>query len=143
MSRMNNKRAAVSLVESIAAIFFLILIVGPLASLFSHSIAGTVLNRDEMLANDYASDLIAVARSLPYDDLPVAERLHMNFLVVDNYNEKALEPGFNRFLTVHEFTGVSIAKYNYKTLVVEVEWSSSGVQRSIKMPGLIMRANTL
>lgn len=127
------------MVETLVAIVFLIAIIGPVAGLFSQSVSGTILNRDEMLANDYASDLMAVARSLPYDDLPVVERLNLNYMVVDRYSEKELEKGFNRFMSVTEFTGVAGSSYDYKVIIVEVEWTSSGISRSIKMPGTVMR----
>lgn len=134
-----NSKKAISLIETLMAIVFLLAIIGPIAGLFSQSVFGTILNRDEMLANDYAADLMSIARALPYDELPVVERMHLNYMVVDNYSEKELEPGFNRYITISEFTSVDSSQFDYKVITVEVEWKSSGVKRSISMPGLIMR----
>lgn len=133
---MRTQKTGVSLVEALVAIAFLMVILGPLINLFSQSVAGTILNRDEMLANDYAADLIAVARTLPYHDLPVVERLNLNYMVADNYAEKPLEEGFNRYMSVIEFTDVPNSVFQYKVIIVEIEWDSSGITRSIKMPAI-------
>ncbi len=134
-----RQERGISLVEILIATFLLMVLVGPLFNLFSHSVAGTIMNRDEMLANDYAADLVAMARTIDYDDLPIVNRMLLNDLVVDNYSEKPLEEGFDRYLSVAEFTDIPNSIYRYKVITAEVEWTSSGVRRSIKMPAMIQK----
>lgn len=135
---MNNTDKGISIIEILIGIVFLAVLAGPIMGIFSQSVSGTMMNRDEILASDYAADLISVAETMPYDELPLVENLQMQLMFVPGYKEKPMEEGFKRFVTIKENKSKKNEFYRYKTIQVEVEWSTGDIVRSIKLASLIV-----
>lgn len=132
-------RLGFSLVEiSIVCVVLLILLV-PVFTLMSKGSSTTIRNRNEIMAQQYASNLIGYCNAVPFNDAYLAETEGRNIpeLSVNNKIEK-VEENFTRILTVKNFTN-DITGSNYKLVNVKVEWQQPGEakKRSVILSGLV------
>ncbi len=118
----------------------------PIFLVFSRGTAGTVQTKDEILAQNYALDLLAYAQTMKFDDSFLSQGRHPAKTVsISPSNIPAvslkMEEGFDRNLEVTDWQpdpGMEWA-YKYKILTAEVIWTSKGVSRKIQMPSLVFK----
>jgi hypothetical protein len=109
--------------------------------------SGTIRNRNEILAQQYASNYIAYANALPFDSEKIKEMTDKNInelsiskndgSVIDNIDKT--EEIFNRFVTIKDFPPTDDIPYKYKVVTVKVEWQQKGetIKRNVTMSGLV------
>ncbi len=136
-----------SLVEiSIVGAILLIFLI-PIVTLMSRGSSGTIRNRNEILAQQYASNYIAYANLQKFDSEKMNEtteeksveelKLEKNgeiFALIDKVDDL-----FNRYVTIKDFPATDEIPYNYKVVTVRVEWLQPGekTKRSVTMSGLV------
>jgi len=132
---------------SFIEITFTLLIVGalmiPVLNIFSAGSHITIRSRNDVLALQHASNLLAYAYTLPYDALLTQAVTIVNDVEVDISGEMVSlgmpEPIFTRTVQVTEVTPANW-KYSYKLVEVAVSWEeSNGINREIKMGGLVSK----
>lgn len=123
--------SGISLIEILISTVFLMVLTVPIMNVFSQGVASTTMIRDDMLAADYATELLGIAETIPYEQLPTVESLEMPMIFAPGYSENTMPEGFRRYLTVKEFVCNNLNSARYKTIKVEIEWKSSGTARKI------------
>lgn len=116
----------------------------PIFFIFSKGAAGTQQTRDEVLAYNYATELLDYALSKPFDSpfLTVGTR-DANALEVTPANGAAFtlktDDRFERKLSVISPSVPTTVPFIYKVLVAEVAWKTAQVRRSISMSCMMSR----
>lgn len=132
---------------SFIEITFTLLIIGvlmvPVLNIFSDGSHITVRSRNDVLALQHVSNLLAYAFTLPYDALLTQAVTIVNDVDVEISGEMVSlsmpEPIFTRTVKVTEVTPANW-KYSYKLVEVTISWEESNdVNREIKMSGLVSR----
>ena len=142
-----NKIKGFSLVEiSIVGAILLIFLI-PVVTLMSRGSSGTIRNRNEILAQQYASNYIAYANFQKFDSEKLKETTEEKLV-----NELSLDKGgqtfaiidspedlFSRYVSIKDFPATDEIPYNYKVVTVRVEWLQPGEKkkRSVTMSGLV------
>ena len=124
----NSQRFAFSLVEiSIVCVVLLVLLV-PVFTLMSRGSSNTIRNRNEIIAQQYASNLIAYCNAVPFNDE----------YLVETEGKSVTEITVTRTLSVKNFTN-DVTGSNYKLVSVKVEWQQPGEakKRSVILSGLV------
>lgn len=139
------KKAAFSFVEILFAIIALGVLIAPIFSMFSQGSSGTVRNRNDILAQQHASNLLAYAFALPYDHVmletgPAREVGELNVPAGSEVLPLGMEEEmFRRTIEVSEVKPVDW-RFSYKTVVVKVAWKQANeVLREIQIAGLVTR----
>lgn len=139
-------RKAFSLTEVLIAVVIIACGIVPIFFVFSRGNAGTVQTKDEILAQNYALDLLAYAQALKFDNAFLSQGRHPAksvSLTPSNIPAVSLkmEDGFDRNLEVVDWQPDASMEwgYQYKVLTSEVTWTSKGVSRKIQMPSIIYK----
>ncbi len=139
------KKAAFSFVEILFAIIALGILIAPIFSMFSQGSSGTVRNRNDILAQQHASNLLAYAFALPYDHAmletgPAREVGELNVPAGSEVLPLGMEEEmFRRTIEVGEVKPVDW-RFSYKTVIVKVAWKEANeVLREIQIAGLVTR----
>lgn len=144
-----------SLAEICIACGVLITLLVPVFTLMSRSSSGTIRNRNEILAQEYVSNMISYCNLLSYD---------ADFLKVDNSGETTKEIGeikMNKIICKTDDVNIVLADelskivkkktikikefaeadwpYKYKVITVMVEWQQPGETktRNVTMSGMV------
>ncbi|MBU1106618.1 MAG: hypothetical protein KKB51_08140 [Candidatus Riflebacteria bacterium] len=136
---------AFSFVEIMFAIICLGLLAAPIFNMFGQGAKGTIRNRNDILAQQHASNLMSYAFFLPYnhDFLDVSAPRDTGSLQVD-FGGKTLDlsmedPQFKRTIAVSEIKPPDW-KHTYKVVTVVVRWQEpNGLNRRIKIAGLVSK----
>ena len=127
----NNK--AFSIVEVCIVVVVLMVLLIPVFTIMSQGNAGTVQNRNEILARGYAANIIAYYNLIPYSEVKeltfeelktlVLEHKEKNFII--NIND--LGKDFEKFKNLEFNASVKVKEFknqfnNYKVVSVTVEW---------------------
>lgn len=145
MNMTGKKRKAFSLLEISIVCGIIIIFLVPVLTLLSRSSSGTIRNRNEILAQQHASNVIAFCNALKYDDeflkptdSKVPENLKIN--AGDNVIDLNLEENsiFSRTVAIKEFKDDNWP-FHYKTITVTVQWQQPGEKdkRKLQMTGLV------
>ncbi|MBQ3643080.1 MAG: hypothetical protein II961_00650 [Candidatus Riflebacteria bacterium] len=137
-----------SLVEiSIVGAILLIFLI-PVITLMSRGSSGTIRNRNEILAQQYASNYIAYSNLQKFDSEKLQEtteeklvdelKLEKNgetFALIDKLEDDL----FKRYVSIKDFPATDEIPYNYKVVTVRVEWLQPGEKnkRNVTMSGLV------
>lgn len=142
-------KRAFSLSEVMIAVVVIAVGIIPVFFLFSRGNAGTVQTKDEILAYQFASELLAYAQTKTYDDpLLAVGRKKQGDISLTPLNGAPLvlnmDTDFDRYLSVVEIKpDVSLDwPFAYKVLTSEVSWKSGGVSRKIQLSVMIYQKNT-
>lgn len=143
----NYRTKAFSIIEITIAIAVLMCLILPTFTMMTRGSKGTILNRNEILAQQYASNYIAYCNLQPFDsDLikETTEEKNVDKLDVTRGGSvfakiDKLEEGFSRFVTIKDFPDSDEIPYKYKVITVRIEWQQSGEKskRKITMCGLV------
>jgi Tfp pilus assembly protein PilV len=136
MKHDNQRLAGLSLVEVAIAVLVLGIILVPLFSVFERSSSGTVQTRAEMLATNYADELLAWLQTLPMDHAALAGPGTPTPLNPPPEFAGPMEPKFQRFLTVKDFPATTAWPFRYKVLTVLVSWTAGGPARETRLAAL-------
>lgn len=138
-------KAAFSFVEILFAVIALGVLLAPIFSMFSQGSSGTIRSRNDILAQQHASNLLAYAFALPYDHAmlePGAAREVGELNVTSGSEILPLgmeEEMFRRTIEVSEIKPVDW-RFAYKTVVVKVAWKQANeIPREIQIAGLVSR----
>ena len=148
MAKLMRKRInGFSIVEIVVVCVIIMICLVPVFTLMSRGNSGTIRNRNEILAQQYASNYIAYANALPFDSEKIKEMTDKNInelsiskndgSVIDNIDKT--EEIFNRFVTIKDFPPTDDIPYKYKVVTVKVEWQQKGetIKRNVTMSGLV------
>ncbi|MDD2999813.1 MAG: hypothetical protein PHV05_12185 [Candidatus Riflebacteria bacterium] len=133
-----------SFIEILFAIICLGFLIAPIFSIFKQGSAGTVQNRNDILAQQHASNLLSYAYSLPYDHafLNPGTRTVNNLDVAVNSISLPLtmeESIFNRTISIEEEKPANWP-FAYKILTIVVKWKQAqNIEREIKIAGLVAK----
>lgn len=135
-----------SLTELIIAILVIAIGAIPVFIMFSQGSTGTIQTRDEMLAYNYAADLIHWCHAQGFEQLPVGASDRTTLTLNPTAGPAvslAMEPGFTRELTVSEpalAAGTDPWPYRYRVVVARVAWiPAGGIQRELRMSAMVFR----
>lgn len=137
----NNKNSGFSLTEIMITALVIGICMSPIFYIFSRSNQGTMQTRDDVTAYTLAKEIVDYHLSLDFDDSGmapvVAKKVNFETLHPTSGNDIVLttDPRFDRFITIIDVS-VSNIPLNYKVLVVEITWKSSGKARQFKMTSL-------
>ncbi len=148
-----NRNKGFSFVEICVLCVILLILLIPIFTIMSRGSSGTVRNRNELLAQQYASNVIAYCNALPFDDQFLklegnSQTKEITDLVIkdipgqENINiELASELGENasKTITISNFEKTENWPFNYKLVTVNVVWLQAGEikPRNITMTGLV------
>ena len=139
MNNYKENKNGFSMVEISIVCSVVIVLLVPVFALMSRGSSTTIRNRNEILAQQYASNLIAYCNAVPLDDEFLVETVGKSIpeLHVKDKTEK-LEDIFTRTLFVKNFSDDSLGS-KYKLVSVKVEWQQSGKakKRSVILSGLV------
>lgn len=138
-----SRRRGLSYIEVIIAVFVLAVGLLPAFSVFSRGNQGTMMTRDEILAQTYCSELIDYAQALGFDDLSPEAFDHREMDTIPGGS--LIDGRFHRFLTVVDKVlapGNADWPVGYRILQVEVTWTSSGVEQKFALTGLVFKGRT-
>ncbi|HNW36967.1 MAG TPA: hypothetical protein PKM25_18655 [Candidatus Ozemobacteraceae bacterium] len=139
-------RTAFTITEVMIAVLVVAACLAPIFFIFSKGSAGTIQTRDEVLAYNYATELLDYALTKPYDSpflLPGQDH-NANELEVTPSTGAAfklgIEPRFQRRLSVLMPVVPASVPFVYKVLVAEVSWATATVKRRVSMTGMMYRS---
>jgi type II secretory pathway pseudopilin PulG len=144
MDKSRISRSAFSMVEILFAIIALGVLLAPLFSVFRQGSTGTIRNRNDILAQQHASNLLAYVYSLPYGHsfLDEGTREVNELKITAGAVELSLdmeEELFRRTIEVKEYKPGDW-HFSYKLVTVRVNWkNSSEIPGEIKIAGLVSR----
>lgn len=147
MQQVSNPSRGFSLTEIMVACLALGIMLIPVFMMFSQGSAGTTKNRNDILAQQHASNLLAYATSLNYDDTFLktgSQEVNEKKVNSSDGTEIDLsisEDIFKRSMEIKEYTFPGFT-YAYKLITVSVKWSQTGDKKSennreIKISGLL------
>ena len=138
----NSYNKGFSIVEICIVSVIIMVVMIPLFTMMSMGNAGTVHNRNEIIARSYAANVIAYFNLVPYNEVRDLNKDELNTLTLENtklkinLNDlgnnfeyfKSLD--FNAYANVKEFKN----KLNdYKVVTVTVEWKESNKKTITKI----------
>ncbi|MDD2624460.1 MAG: hypothetical protein PHQ02_06525 [Candidatus Riflebacteria bacterium] len=147
MQNKSNPSQGFSLTEIMVACLALGIMLIPVFMMFSQGTAGTTKNRNDILAQQHASNLLAYATSLNYDDaflkagLQEVKEKKVNSSDGTEIDLSISEEIFKRTMEIKEYTFPDFTNA-YKLITVSVKWSQAGekandTKKEIKISGLL------
>ena len=149
MTRVKNKSKSngFSIVEICIVCGILTIFLVPIFTLMSRGSSGTIRNRNEILAQQYASNYIAYCNLQPFDSEYLNETTEeKNIEKLDLKKDGAifaeidkLEESFARYVSIKDYPKTDEIPYSYKLITVRVEWKQAGekTNRQVTMCGLV------
>lgn len=144
MIRKRKKINGFSIIEICIVGVILTVFLVPVFTLMSRGSSRTIHNKNEILAQQYASNVIAYCNVLPFDSEKLAEVdekdiTELNIELKDDViNIDKTEDIFKRFVSIKDFPRTDQRPYNYKIVTVRVEWQQTGEKkREFIMSGLV------
>ena len=128
--------------EVVIAILLIGTAIVPVFHIFSRSAAGTIQTQDEVLAHNYAEELLDFVFTLPKDspllvpapELVPVDSARLTLKTTGGDLPLVTNPKFVRFLSVREPDNPMKWPYEYKLLVAEIRWKSpSGAPMKVRM----------
>ncbi len=129
-----------SFVELMVAILILAMGLLPIFWFFSRSNMGTIKTRDEILAQQYAAELIDYARARGYAANEVTGEEGSEIREIEIAGQKTtVEERFVRRLYVKDLRPDHHSEWpcRYRTVTAEIRWQAETQQRSLRLTGLI------
>lgn len=133
-----NHRLGISFLEVVIAVCVLFVGIIPAFHVFFRGNFGTIMMRDEIMAQMYASELIDHLLAAGYEEATVGEAVEVPVIP----GGKPLEARFSRRLSVKEKIpagGCSDWPLQYKIIAVEIHWETSGNPQNFALTALLFR----
>lgn len=144
MIRKRKKTSGFSIIEICIVGVILTVFLVPIFTLMSRGSSRTIHNRNEILAQQYASNYIAYCNVLPFNSEKLAEveEKDINELNIELKNDviniDKTEDIFKRFVSIKDFPRTDKRPFNYKVVTVKIEWQQLGEKkREFIMSGLV------
>mgnify|MGYP003478693908 FL=1 len=144
--RIKNSLTGFSIVEICVVVAILTVFLLPVFALMSRGSSGTIRNRNEILAQQYASNYIAYCNVVPFDSDKIAEvnekvvnELNIELKDGSSINIDKTEDIFQRIVSIKDYPDTNDRPYKYKTVSVKIEWQQVGEKkkRELIMSGLV------
>lgn len=138
--RVLANRDGLTLLEVLITIFVLAVGIIPAFQVFSRGSVGTLVNRDELLAHQYANELIDFALATGFDHLDPELLKRQPMRQVEGGSP--IDQRFKRFFTVQlkiPAQGIADWPIAYKILTAEIEWDSGGVSKYFVLTSLVFQ----
>ncbi len=136
-------RHGFSFTEIMIAVLIIGVTLAPMIYVFSRGTSGTIRTRDEVLAYNYATELLDYAQSLKFDEKPFLEEGNRKADEIEINGPEGpvavlkIEPKFERYLTVMVPPVPDGLPFDYKVLVAEIRWK--GQDKKIRMSSIKSR----
>jgi hypothetical protein len=144
--RIKNRLKGFSIVEICVVVAILTVFLIPVFTLMTRGSSGTIRNRNEILAQQYASNYIAYCNVVPFDNEKIAEvnekvvnELNIELKDGSSVNIDKTEDNFKRIVSIKDYPDTSDRPYKYKIVSVKIEWQQVGEKkkRDLVMSGLV------
>ena len=146
----NKINKGFSIIEiSIVSVIIMVLMI-PVFTLLSQGNAGTVHNRNEILARNYAANIIAYLNLLSYNDIKDMNKDELSSLALENKDTNLkielndLGKNFELFKNLDFNSFVKVKEFNnqlnkYKVVSVTVEWKETNKKTtsSVSLSGMV------
>ena len=118
----------------------------PVFTLMTRGSSGTIRNRNEIIAQQYASNYIAYCNVETFDSekLKEIEEKEINELNIElkdgsKINIDKTEKNFKRLVSIKDYPDTDERPYKYKIITVKIEWQQIGEKkkRDFIMSGLV------
>lgn len=143
MKKSELRNQGFSFTELVVAIFVLAAGIMPVMWFFSRSNMGTIKTRDEIMAQQYAAELLDYAMARGYDDLEITPGEGSEISAIEIAGEKmSVDSRFTRRLLVKELRPDHNSEWPcaYKTVSAEVSWLIETRPRHLRLTGLLYAA---
>ncbi len=134
-----------SFIEILFAMVCLGILFLPIFKMFGQGTTGVTRNRNEILAQQHASNIMSYAFFLPYDNEflkvgpPVEIDQYEGVLGGNRFDLGIAETQFKRTVAVSEVKPPG-SKHVYKIVTVVVRWQEpNGLNRNLKLAGLVAK----
>ncbi len=144
--RIRNRLKGFSAVEICVVCVILTIFLIPVFTLMTRGSSGTIRNRNEILAQQYASNYIAFCNVVPFNDKEIKEvdEKIVNELNIDHKDGSKInidkpEENFKRIVSIKDYPDTDDRPYKYKIITVKIEWQQIGEKkkRDLTMSGLV------
>ncbi len=148
-SKIRNSKGF-SIIEICIVCVIMLVVMIPIFTLMSQGNAGTVHNRNEIIARNYAANIIAYLNLLPYNDVKELNKAELSSLALENTETNLkidlndLGKNFDYFKTLGFNAYVKVSEFNnrfnkYKVVAVTVEWKETNKKtvNSISLSGMV------
>ena len=140
----NTNNKGFSIIEICIVCVVLMIAMIPIFTLMSQGNAGTVHNRNEIIARGYAANIIAYFNLISFNDVKELSKEELNSLVLENteknliININDLGKDFENFKKLEFITSVNVKEFNnhlnkYKIVTVNVEWKEPNKKTATKI----------
>ena len=144
--RIKNSLTGFSIVEICVVVAILTVFLLPVFALMTRGSSGTIRNRNEILAQQYASNYIAYCNVVPFDSDKIVEvnekvvnELNIELKDGSSINIDKTEDIFQRIVSIKDYPDTNDRHYKYKIVSVKIEWQQVGEKkkRELIMSGLV------
>lgn len=145
-NRKKYKLNGFSAVEICVVCVILTVFLIPVFTLMSKGSSGTIRNKNEILAQQYASNYIAHCNVVAFDSEKIAETNakevnELNIELKDGtvINIDKTEDNFKRIVSIKDYPDTDERPFKYKIITVKIEWQQLGEKkkRDLTMSGLV------
>ena len=149
-NRNNKNNKGFSIVEICIVCVIIMVLMVPIFTIMSQGNAGTVHNRNEIIARNYAANIIAYFNLIPFNDIKELSKEELNSLVLENadanlnINLNDLGSNFEYFKNLDFNTSVKVKEFanqlnKYKVVSVTVEWKEANKKTisKINLSGMV------
>ncbi len=146
----NRNNKGFSIIEICIVCVIMLVVMIPIFTLMSQGNAGTVHNRNEIIARNYAANIIAYLNLLPYDDIKELSKAELSSLALENTETNLkidlndLGKNFDYFKTLDFNAYAKVSEFNnrfnkYKVVSVTVEWKETNKKTvsSVSLSGMV------
>lgn len=149
-NRNNKNNKGFSIVEICIVCVIIMVLMVPIFTIMSQGNAGTVHNRNEIIARNYAANIIAYFNLIPFNDIKELSKEELNSLVLENadanlnINLNDLGSNFEYFKNLDFNASVKVKEFanqlnKYKVVSVTVEWKEANKKTisKINLSGMV------
>ena len=152
MTKLRTNKIGFTIIEICVVCVILMLLLIPVLTLISQGNSGTIHNRNEILAREYAANIIAFCNIIHYDHVKEFSEEELKNLTLENEKKEFIininDLGknfevFSKLLTkttmeIKEFHS-STSNLNYKIVTVSLEWKEPDKKNSnrVSMSGMV------
>ena len=146
IKKIQNRLKGFSAVEICVVGVILTVFLVPVFTLMTRGSSGTIRNRNEILAQQYASNFIAYCNVVPFESEKIAEvnekvinELNIELKDGNTVNIDKTEDIFKRTISIKDYPETNDRPYKYKIVSVKIEWEQVGEKkkRDLTMSGLV------